>query len=297
MSVNNRLPGWFKVHIHSGENYRRVKGLVCEHGLNTVCQQARCPNIWECWNCGTATFMILGNRCTRNCKFCGVPPAKAPSAPDTAEPEKIADSVERLGLRWVVLTSVTRDDLPDYGAAQFARCVSAIHSRLPDCGVELLIPDFRGDRQALEVVAVSGARVLAHNVETVPRLYRQVRPEADYRVSLSVLEYLAGRSNGAFRVKSSLIVGLGESLDEIGSVLDDLAGAGCSAVTLGQYLPPSRKHYPVRRYYTPDEFEQLARMARGCGIEQVASGPLVRSSYQAHTLAGRCLHAEITGTE
>jgi len=292
MSADNRLPEWFKVHIHSGENYSRVKRLLSEHGLNTVCQGARCPNIWECWNSGTATFMILGSRCTRNCKFCGVPPTGAPSAPDPAEPGKIADSVEKLGLGWAVLTSVTRDDLPDYGSAQFACCVRAIHSRSPDCGVELLIPDFKGERAALEAVAASRARVLAHNVETVPRLYPEVRPEANYRVSLDVLEYLSCRSNGAFRVKSSLIVGLGESLDEIGSVLNDLAAAGCSVVTLGQYLPPSKKHYPVRKYYTPDEFDKLARMARGFGIEQVASGPLVRSSYQAHRLAGCCLHRE-----
>ena len=296
MRANNRLPSWFKVRVHSGENYTRVKGLLSGHGLNTVCQEARCPNIWECWNCGTATFMILGSRCTRNCRFCGVLPAGSPSVPDAAEPEKIADSVERLGLCWAVLTSVTRDDLPDYGASQFARCVKMIHSRMPDCGVELLIPDLKGDRRALDVVAASGARVLAHNVETVPGLYPQVRPEADYRLSLSVLEYLSGRSNGAFRVKSSVIVGLGESLDEIGSVLDDLARAGCSAVTLGQYLPPSKKHYPVRKYYTPGEFEQMACMARSTGIEQVASGPLVRSSYQAHKLAGCRLHAESAGT-
>ncbi len=297
MSVDNRLPGWFKVQIHSGENYSRVKGLLSEHGLNTVCQGARCPNIWECWNSGTATFMILGSRCTRNCRFCGVPPTRSPSPPDPAEPEKIADSVERLILSWAVLTSVTRDDLPDYGAGQFARCVKMIHRRRPQCGVELLIPDLKGDRRALEVVATSGARVLAHNVETVPRLCPEVRPEADYRVSLAVLKYLADTSNGTFRVKSSLIVGLGESFEEIGSVLEDLAVAGCSAVTLGQYLAPSRKHYPVRKYYTPIEFEQMARMARESGLERVASGPLVRSSYQAHRLAGWCLHAEIAATE
>lgn len=297
MIADNRLPGWFKVRIHSGENYSRVKGLISAHGLNTVCQVARCPNIWECWNSGTATFMILGSRCTRHCRFCGIPPTRSPSPPDPAEPEKIADSVERLGLSWAVLTSVTRDDLPDYGADQFARCVKLIHHRRPQCGVELLIPDFKGDREALKVVATSGARVLAHNVETVPRLYPEVRPEADYRVSLAVLEFLAGKSNGTFRVKSSLIVGLGERFDEIGSVLEDLAAAGCSAVTLGQYLAPSRKHYPVRKYYTPDEFEQMARMARESGIERVASGPLVRSSYQAHRLAGCRLHAEITATE
>ncbi len=297
MSVDNRLPGWFKVRIHSGKNYSRVKGLLSEHGLNTVCQGARCPNIWECWNSGTATFMILGSRCTRNCRFCGVPPTRSPSPPDPAEPEKIADSVERLGLSWAVLTSVTRDDLPDYGAGQFARCVKMIHRWRPQCGVELLIPDFKGDREALKVVATSGARVLAHNVETVPRLYPEVRPEADYKVSLAVLEFLAGKSNGTFRVKSSLIVGLGERFDEIGSVLEDLAAAGCSAVTLGQYLAPSRKHYRVRKYYTPDEFEQMARMARRSGIERVASGPLVRSSYQAHKLAGCRLHTEIGGME
>ena len=290
MKIKEHLPGWFKVRIHSGDNYKQVKGLLSGHGLHTVCQGARCPNIWECWNAGTATFMILGERCTRNCSFCGVPGTLSPAPPDPGEPVRIADSVSRLDLSWAVLTSVTRDDLPDYGAGHFAACVRAIHGRSPQCGVELLIPDFKGDKDALEAVACSGAEVLAHNVETVPRLYPQVRPEADYAVSLEVLKYLARTSKGRYTVKSSLMVGLGESLAELEEVLKELAGAGCEAVTLGQYLPPSREHYPVQRYYTPEEFETLAELARGSGIARVASGPRVRSSYLAHELAGRGLH-------
>ena len=290
MKIKEHLPGWFKVRIHSGEKYGQVKGLLSGHGLHTVCQGARCPNIWECWNAGTATFMILGERCTRNCTFCGVPGTLSPTPPDPEEPGRIADSVSRLGLSWAVLTSVTRDDLPDYGAGHFNACVRAIHERSPLCGVELLIPDFKGDKEALDTVARSGAAVLAHNVETVLRLYPLVRPEADYAVSLSVLRYLAGKAKGRYTVKSSLIVGLGESLEELEKVLKNLAGAGCVAVTLGQYLPPSLEHYPVQRYYSPEEFEKLAELARGCGIARVASGPRVRSSYLAHELAGRDLH-------
>jgi lipoyl synthase len=291
MHRRDPLPEWFKVKVHSGEEYSGLKRLLREQSLNTVCQGARCPNIWECWNFGTATFMILGDRCTRACTFCGVPGAETPCAPDPDEPRRVAEAVARLQLAWAVLTSVTRDDLPDYGAGHFAACVSEILARRPESGVELLTPDFKGDRAALETVASCGARVIAHNVETVPRLYPEARPEADYRRSLEILAFLAELSAGRYTVKSSLIVGLGESDGELRSVFADLAEAGCTALTIGQYLPPSRSHHPVARYYPPGEFEQLARLAREAGIPGVASGPLVRSSYHAHSLAGSLLHA------
>ena len=284
MKPSYRLPCWFKVQLYSGEKYTRIKNLLKEYGLHTVCQEARCPNIWECWNSGTATFMILGELCSRNCTFCGVHSSKKPPPPDPAEPEKIAETVSRLGLSWAVLTSVTRDDLPDFGAGHFARCAQMIEQRNPECGVELLIPDFRGNTRCLDTVIYSGARVIAHNVETVPRLYQQVRPEADYRRSIKVLEYLAKKADSRFTVKSSFIVGLGETLDEIQSLIQQLASSGCQALTVGQYLPPSKKHYPLHRFYTPQDFRSLAQMAREAGISYVAAGPLVRSSYRAHQL-------------
>ena len=287
LKTGTRLPDWFKVEVRSGDNFSRLKGLLDEHGLHTVCRGARCPNLWECWNAGTATFMILGDSCTRNCRFCGVPPARSVRPPDPREPEKIAETAARLGLAWVVITSVTRDDMPDGGASHFQACVKAVRSRCPGTSVELLIPDFRGERRALETVAASGAAVIAHNVETVPRLYAEVRPEADYQRSLEVLSWLASHSEGRYTVKSSIMVGLGEETGEVLAVLGDLAQAGCSAATLGQYLPPSKKHLPVKKYYTPEEFTGLAEFAKKAGIPRVASGPLVRSSYLAHELAGR----------
>ena len=281
-----RLPEWFKVERRSGENYGRVRGLVSGHGLHTVCQEALCPNIWECWNSGTATFMILGERCTRDCRFCGVPAAVRPLRPDPAEPEKIAESAAALGLAWVVITSVTRDDLADYGAGHFSACVKAILDRCPGTSVELLIPDFRGEPRYLDTVAASGASVIAHNVETVPSLYGKVRPQADYARSLGVLKYLAETANGRYSVKSSIMVGLGETTEEVQAVLSDLAATGCASATIGQYLPPSKEHLSVERFYTPAEFSTLAEYAKKAGIDRVASGPLVRSSYMAHELAG-----------
>lgn len=234
--------------------------------------------------------MILGEVCSRNCRFCGVPGSKTLQPPDMKEPEKVAEAVCRLELSWAVVTSVTRDDLPDYGAGHFARCVRMIHSRMPQCGVELLIPDFKGAHQALDSVIESGPQVIAHNVETVPRLYPEIRPEADYRRSLEVLSYLAKNANSSYTVKSSLMLGLGETCDEIRSVIRDLASAGCQAMTFGQYLPPSKKHLPVRRFYTPEEFAGFAKLAKKEGFARVSAGPLVRSSYQAHKLAGKKLH-------
>lgn len=290
MIRDKRLPPWLKVQLECGENYTRIRNLLKRHKLNTVCQEARCPNQWECWNQGTATFMILGNVCTRGCTFCGVLPASRPAAPDPGEPEAVAGAVTELELGWAVVTSVTRDDLPDGGAGHFSACVHQIRGHCPNCGVEVLIPDFGGDSSALQTVVSSGPDVIGHNVETVPRLYSIARPQADYKRSLNVLRTLAGMSNGTFAVKSSLMVGLGETDDEIARVLADLADNGCDTVTMGQYLPPSKKHLPVERYYTPEEFDSLAGMAKTAGIAKVASGPKVRSSYMAHQLQGRHLH-------
>ena len=286
-----RLPDWFKVSLQINDNYRRVQELVDRHSLHTVCRGARCPNIRDCWNSGTATFMILGHTCTRSCAFCGVPTAKKLTLPDPEEPGKIAQAISSLGLSWAVLTSVTRDDLPDSGAEHFADCVRTIHRLSPHCGVELLIPDLKGDRRAIEVIINSSPQVIAHNVETVPRLYPEARPEADYHRSLGVLSYLARNADSRYTVKSSFLVGLGETLQEILAVISDLARAGCEAITIGQYLPPSRTHLPVQRFYTPDEFEFLAETAKMAGIPRIAAGPLVRSSYLAHKLAGKNLHS------
>jgi len=282
---SEHLPEWFKVRVHSGEQFRKIRRMCKERGLNTVCVSAGCPNIWECWNSGTATFMILGHACTRDCTFCRVPGAKSPARVDPEEPRKVAEMIERLELSWAVVTSVTRDDLADGGAGAFAECVRSIHRARSRCGVEILIPDFAGNTRALDTVISSSPQVIAHNVETVPRLYATVRPQADYLRSLKILEYVAEKSEGNFMVKSSLMVGLGETDSEIRAVIGDLARCGCRVMTIGQYLPPSKKHHPVARYYTPEEFDLLAETARRAGIRQVAAGPLVRSSYQAHRLA------------
>ena len=284
-----RLPKWLTVKLDCGENYTRVRGLLRRHQLHTVCQSARCPNQWECWNQGTATFMVLGGVCTRGCKFCGVPPTSRPAPPDPGEPKAVAEAVAELELSWAVVTSVTRDDLPDGGAGHFAACVAEIRKLRPECGVELLIPDFAGNEDSLRTVAESGADVIGHNVETIPRLYPPVRPDADYARSLDVLRRLVELSGGAFSVKSSLMVGLGENEEEIARVMSDLAATGCDSATIGQYLPPSKKHLPVERYYSPEEFNRLADIARSAGIAKVASGPKVRSSYMAHHLQGRNL--------
>jgi lipoic acid synthetase len=289
MIRNERLPEWFNVTRDCGEKYTKVRGLLRQNKLNTVCQSARCPNQWECWNEGTAAIMILGNVCTWGCTFCGVSKTRNPDPPDPGEPEGVARAIAELDLRWAVITSVTRKDLPDGGAAHFVACVDQIRKHCPGCGVELLIPDLQGDRDSLRMVAESGAEVIAHNLETVPRLYKRVRPQADYQRSLDVLRYLAELSGGTFSVKSSLMVGLGESEDEIKELMDNIAATGCDSMTLGQYLPPSKIHLKVERYYTPGEFDKLAEMAREAGIQKVASGPKVRSSYMAHELQGKNL--------
>ena len=245
--------------------------------LATVCQSAHCPNQGECFDRGTATFMILGTRCTRRCRFCAVDKG-APHAPDDGEPKRVARAVQQLGLTHAVVTSVTRDDLPDGGAGHFAGTIRQIRKQCPGVSVEVLVPDFNGAIPALDTVCAVRPDVFNHNIETVPRLYAEVRPGADYRRSLGVLSYAAGRG---LMTKSGLMLGLGEIKNEIKKTLMDLKYAGCKLLTLGQYLAPSKDHVPVARYVPPEEFEMWAETARGMGFTSVTAGPLVRSSYRA----------------
>ena len=274
-------PAWLRVRLPQGENYLRLKNLVRSERLNTVCESAACPNIGECWGRGTATFMLLGSVCTRSCGFCDVRSGR-PAAADPGEPERVARAVGRLGLRYAVITSVNRDELADGGARHWAETVRRLRRANPGCGIEALVPDFQGDLGALDVVLDAGPDVLAHNVETVPRLHRRVRPQAVYARSLAVLEHAARRG---FMAKSGLMLGLGEEPAEVRAVLRDLAAHGCSVVTLGQYLRPSRQHLPVERYVPPAEFEGWREEGLGLGLRHVEAGPLVRSSYHADRMA------------
>jgi lipoic acid synthetase len=252
------------------------------HGLHTVCQEARCPNQWECYSRRTATFLILGARCTRNCRFCAVE-SGSPAPPDPGEPERVADAASSMALSYVVVTSVTRDDLPDGGAGVFARTVAALRQHLPGARVELLVPDFGGDPAALAAVVDAAPDVLNHNLETVPRLYPLVRPGADYARSLALLAE-ARRRAPALATKSGLMLGLGERAEEIEGALQDLRRVDCRMLTLGQYLQPTPAHLPVERFVTPEEFAAWQRRGLELGFERVASGPLVRSSYHARDL-------------
>jgi lipoic acid synthetase len=267
------------VRAPGGPGFVETSTLVRELGLHTVCQEARCPNIGECWGHRTATFMLLGDTCTRNCAFCAVTHGR-PLTVDPEEPGRVAVAVGRLGLRHVVVTSVNRDDLPDGGAAHFAATARAIHEGVPGCRIEVLVPDFQGDLGAVAVVAESPIDIYNHNLETVPRLYRRVRPGARYERSLSVLE-AAGKGRERLFTKAGLMLGLGESADELLSVFSDLRRVGCDVLTLGQYLRPSADHLPVERYVTPEEFALLRTAALELGFRHVESGPLVRSSYHA----------------
>ncbi|MDQ7038102.1 MAG: lipoyl synthase [Aquificota bacterium] len=256
-----------------------LKRILREAMLNTVCEESRCPNISECFSEGTATFMILGDRCTRSCSFCNVRRGK-PLPPDPFEPYRILEAVKVLRLRYVVITSVTRDDLPDGGASQFASCVKTLKENIPGIKVEVLIPDFCGSRSSLEVVLAEGPDVVAHNVETVPRLYSSVRGGADYRRSLEVLRTVK-EIKGDVITKSALILGFGERKDEVIKVLEDLREAGCDVLTVGQYYQPSLRHHPVVKYYSQEEFDEIREIAYSMGFKFVASGPNVRSSYRA----------------
>ncbi|QXP89392.1 lipoyl synthase [Methylococcus capsulatus] len=273
-------PDWIRVRAGSGDEVRRVKRLLRERGLHSVCEEAACPNLAECFGHGTATFMILGDICTRRCPFCDVAHGR-PAPPDPAEPERLAETIALLRLRYVVITSVDRDDLRDGGAAHFAACIRALRTRSPALSVEILTPDFRGRMEiALDLLAADPPDVFNHNIETVPRLYRQARPGADYRQSLELLARFRDKVPGV-PTKSGLMLGLGETLDEVREALRDLRGHGCEMLTLGQYLQPSRDHLPVVRYVPPAEFDELAGYARELGFASVASAPLVRSSYHA----------------
>jgi len=282
-----RLPPWLKVRLPAGGRGQEVRGLLADLHLATVCCGAHCPNQGECFARGTATFLLLGHACTRACGFCAIRSDPTPPPPRQDEPQAVAEAAQRLGLKYVVLTSVTRDDLPDGGAGHFARTVRAVRDRLPEARVEVLTPDFRGDPLAIDAVLDARPDVFNHNVETVPRLYPRVRPQADYARSLAVLRRAHERSRrdgSGPRAKSGLMVGLGETAEEVRAVLRDLRGAGCDMVTIGQYLAPSPAHLPVERFVAPEEFVAWEAEARAMGFAAAASGPLVRSSYRAEAL-------------
>jgi lipoic acid synthetase len=276
-------PEWLKVRAPGSENYLRLRGIMREMKLNTVCEEARCPNIGECWHHGTATFMIMGDVCTRACGYCNVTHG-APLALNPHEPENLARAVEAMSLAYVVVTSVDRDDLPDFGAGAFAATVRAIKARRPECRVEVLIPDFQGEESALRTVLEARPDVLNHNTETVPRLYRAARPGGKYARALELLDR-ASTIAPDIPTKTGLMVGLGETRDEIVDVLRDLRKVDCRILTIGQYLRPTQAHLPMERYYTPEEFRDLKRVALDLGFGHVESGPLVRSSYHAHEQA------------
>jgi lipoic acid synthetase len=278
-----RKPDWLKVRAPGSPGYLRLRGLMRELGLHTVCEEAQCPNIGECWHHGTATFMIMGDVCTRACAYCNVTHG-APQALDPDEPDRLARAVEAMALAYVVVTSVDRDDLADFGAGAFAATVRAIKARRPECRVEVLIPDFQGDERALGIVLDARPDVLNHNIETVPRLYRVARPGGRYPRALELLDRARRRAPDT-PTKTGLMVGLGETMDEVFDVLRDLRDVDCQILTVGQYLRPSLAHLPMARYYTPEEFREIKRVALDLGFGHVESGPLVRSSYHAHEQA------------
>ncbi|MBC7246457.1 MAG: lipoyl synthase [Actinobacteria bacterium] len=277
-----RLPRWLHRPIRAGREMREVERTLRERGLHTVCESAKCPNRMECFSRRTATFMILGDVCTRRCAFCGVGKGE-PRAVDGEEPARVAAAAASLGLRHVVVTSVTRDDLPDGGASVFAATIREIRARLPQSTVEVLVPDFRGDEEALREVVAEKPNVLNHNLETVKELYARVRPGADYRRSLRLLE-AAKKMDGDMKTKSGLMVGLGETRKQLQAAFRDLSGVGCDMLTIGQYLRPGREQLKVERFLSPQEFEELGEEARKAGIPLVASAPFVRSSYRAREL-------------
>jgi lipoic acid synthetase len=273
-------PSWLKVRFFGGENYQDLKRIMRSLDLHTVCESARCPNQGECWEHRTATFMILGDICTRACGFCAVTSGRPAGPPDEDEPERVATAVEQMRLKYAVVTSVNRDDQPDGGAKIFARTIAAIRARVPECKIEVLIPDFRGDRAALETVVAARPDVLNHNVETVPRLYRRVRPGAIYARSLELLQQASQLAPG-MPVKTGMMLGLGETRDEVLRAMSDLVVRGTDILTLGQYLQPTREHLPVERFVHPQEFAEYKQLGQQMGFRHVESGPLVRSSYHA----------------
>jgi len=278
-----RKPPWLRIRLRTGPTYNRVRHIVASHRLHTVCEEARCPNVHECWSEGTATFMILGDVCTRRCGFCAVRTGLPPAPPDPREPESLAEAVSSLGLDHVVITSVDRDDLPDGGARHFRRVVEAIHSRVPGCAVEVLTPDFKqAPDRALDDVLAARPEVFSHNIETVPELYRVARPGSRFEHSLALLEQ-ASRRKAEFggTTKTALMLGLGETDEQVLRTFERIAAAGVDVLAFGQYLQPTPQHLPVRRFVAPDQFARLAERARAMGFRHVEAGPLVRSSYHA----------------
>ena len=295
-----RLPRWLKAKAPGSPGYLELKRLVTSLDLNTVCQSAHCPNIGECWESGTATFMILGDVCTRSCGFCAIKTGR-PQWLDDGEPDRVAEAISRLDLRHAVITSVNRDELPDGGAHIFARTIEAVHALCPDTSVEVLIPDFQGNWDALELVLAARPEILNHNIETVPRLYHIMRPQARYERSLELLD--RALRTGPAPTKSGMMLGAGEIHQETEQSIRDLAAVGCSILTLGQYLSPSSQHVQVDRYVHPDEFIELRDFALGLGFRHVESGPMVRSSYHAKrqvddmVTAGPSPHRHVTNAE
>ena len=288
-----RKPDWVKVSIRTGGGFAMVREMVKDLKLHTVCQEARCPNIFECFSNRTATFMILGENCTRRCGFCAVGKG-VPTPPDGDEPRHVAEAVRAMGLSHAVVTSVDRDDLPDQGASQFVQTIEEIRALNPGTRVEALIPDFRGDGRCLDLVLAARPEILNHNMETVERLYHRVRRGADYSQSLRLLarasDFRRSEAGSGMMTKSGVMVGLGETVEELLVVMDHLRASGVDIMTIGQYLRPSMKHLPVERYYTPEEFLRLKEEGLSRGFRHVESGPLVRSSYHAHEQGDRAAH-------
>ncbi len=283
-----RKPAWIRAQIPTGHKVRQIREILRQHKLSSVCEEAACPNLGECFNHGTATFMIMGDICTRRCPFCDVAHGK-PNALDLQEPQQLADAVNALQLNYVVITSVDRDDLADGGASHYAACIAAIRTHSPASHIEILVPDFRGrSKAALKALAVAPPNIFNHNLETVPQLYPAIRPGADYQTSLELLSSFK-QQHPDLPTKSGLMLGLGEQLEEVESVLHDLRKHRCDMLTLGQYLQPSRDHLAVQRYVTPQEFERLKTLAERMGFSRVASGPMVRSSYHADIQANPLL--------
>jgi lipoic acid synthetase len=274
-----RKPSWLKVRAPGGANYVRLKGMMRELGLHTVCEEAHCPNVGECWEHGTATFMVLGDVCTRNCAYCAVSHGRPPTY-DIAEPARVAEAAARLNLRHVVITSVDRDDLPDFGAWVFAETIRQVHARVPGCSVEVLVPDFQGTEASIRTVLQAGPEIYNHNTETVPRLYKRCRPGGRYERVMKIFR-LAKEIAPDIPTKSGIIVGMGETIEEVIATLQDLRDVDVDIITLGQYLRPSDRHHPLDRYYRPEEFARLYETGMRMGFRHVESAPLVRSSYHA----------------
>jgi lipoic acid synthetase len=272
-----RKPEWLKAKVPGGEEYSKLRVLIDKRKLHTVCEEARCPNMGECWNSGTATFMILGDTCTRSCGFCAVKTGR-PGFVDNDEPRRVGEAVALMNLRHAVITSVNRDELFDGGARIFAETIHEIRARVPNCRIEVLIPDFQGSEEALSIVLNAQPDILNHNTETVPRLYKTVRPQAQYARSLEVLQRA---KHLGFSTKSGLMLGLGETTEEVIDTMSDLRSVECDILTLGQYLQPTKEHLPIDRYVHPDEFALLKKKGMEMGFRHVESGPLVRSSYHA----------------